>query len=59
MSEHNWRTSSYSGGQGNCVQVARAGRAVAVRDSANLRGPELILTPGQWERFLRQLKTDV
>jgi Domain of unknown function (DUF397) len=52
VNERNWRTSSYSGGQGNCVQVGTAGRAVAIRDSADHGGPELILTPAQWETFL-------
>lgn len=55
MNERNWRTSSYSGGQGNCVQVGMAKHAVAIRDSADPGGPELIVSPGPWEAFLRHL----
>jgi hypothetical protein len=46
-----WRTSSHSDGQANCVQVAAAGRVVAVRDSKSPSGPGLAFTPGAWRRF--------
>ncbi|MFJ8539179.1 DUF397 domain-containing protein [Streptomyces sp. NPDC093591] len=48
--------SSYSSGNGECVEVARniAG-AVAVRDSKDADGPILQLTPGSWTAFLRVL----
>jgi hypothetical protein len=38
-----WRTSSYSGNQGNCVSVHR--NLQRVRDSKNPTGPELALSP--------------
>jgi len=57
VNERNWRTSSYSGGQGNCVQVGTAKHALAIRDSADPAGPELKVSPEQWQTFLRQLKT--
>ena len=48
-----WRTSSYSGANGNCVEVAGdAGTSlIAVRDSKDRGGPALILTAGQWRAF--------
>lgn len=38
----NWRKSSYSGKEGNCVEIALLpGGGVAVRDSTDPRGPAL------------------
>ncbi|GGP37073.1 DUF397 domain-containing protein [Saccharothrix coeruleofusca] len=48
-----WRTSSYSGGQGQCVQIARGGGWAAIRDSKNPSGGALILTSDQLSTFLR------
>jgi Domain of unknown function (DUF397) len=54
----NWRKSSYSTDQGNCVEVARnLPRVVAVRDSKNPDGPKLTLTPASWQSFTASLKT--
>lgn len=57
MNERNWQTSSYSGGQGNCVQVGTSKHGVAIRDSADPGGPELNVGPEQWRTFLAKLKT--
>jgi hypothetical protein len=46
-----WRTSSHSGSNGNCVQVARTGTMIAVRDSADSTGPVLTFAPRQWTAF--------
>ena len=47
-----WRTSSHSGGNGNCVQVAtNLPGIIAVRDSKNPAGPELIFSPASWAAF--------
>ncbi|MEY9992595.1 hypothetical protein ABIE67_004627 [Streptomyces sp. V4I8] len=45
--------SSYSSGNGECIEVARniAG-TVAVRDSKDADGPALRLRPGTWTAFL-------
>ena len=50
-----WRTSSRSGTNGNCVQVAtnllQEQGVVWVRDSKNPSGPALAFTPAEWEAF--------
>ena len=53
-----WRTSTHSGQNGSCVQVAaNLPGIVAVRDSKNPPGPELIFTPGEWRRFATSIRT--
>jgi len=53
-----WRKSSYSNGNGGaCVEVARdLPGAVAVRDSKDPEGPELIFEPAQWAAFTSGIK---
>lgn len=52
-----WRTSSYSGDNGgNCVQIARASRNVAVRDSKDADGAVLLFTPQTWKTFIGRAK---
>jgi hypothetical protein len=51
-----WRTSSYSGGQGNCIEVGNHGSRVLVRDNQDRTGPVLQFTPGAWRRFADRLK---
>jgi hypothetical protein len=48
-----WVKSSYSGPQGNCVEVApvRDG-GVAVRNSRHPDGPALVFTAAEWDAFL-------
>ena len=52
-----WRKSSRSGGASNtnCVEVAFAGPAVAVRDSKNPAAATLAFPAVQWSFFLRRL----
>ncbi|NJP45060.1 DUF397 domain-containing protein [Actinacidiphila epipremni] len=47
-----WRTSSYSGGNGQCVEVASAAEAVAIRDSKDREGPALTFTAEAWGAFI-------
>ena len=47
-----WRRSSRSGSQGNCVEVADLSWVVAVRDSKHPDGPALTVAPGDWTAFL-------
>ena len=56
MAQHlNWRKSSKSGNNVNCVEVAHVPESVAVRDSKDPHGPHLVFTPGAFARFLRRL----
>jgi hypothetical protein len=52
-----WRTSSHSGGQGNCVEVAidTPGR-VSVRDSKNRGAAELTFSHQAWHQFTSSVK---
>ncbi|WP_055693897.1 DUF397 domain-containing protein [Streptomyces prasinopilosus] len=54
-SEPVWFKSSYSGGtDGNsCVELALTPGTVHVRDSKDVEGPRLALTPGPWAHFVR------
>ena len=51
-----WRTSSYSGTNGNCVEVASAAGTVLMRDTKDRDGIALSV-PGQvWASFIASLK---
>jgi hypothetical protein len=47
-----WRKSSYSAGNGGCVEVATTTDRVLVRDSKDPDGPVLAVTPAAWRAFL-------
>ena len=52
-----WRVASYTGGQGNCVEVGRSATAIAVRDTKNREdGPVLGFDPPAWRAFTQRLK---
>lgn len=52
-----WRTSSWSGANGDCVEVALGlPGAVAVRDSKDRVGPAIVVSAQAWQAFLRQAK---
>ncbi len=51
-----WRKSSYSGGEGNCLEVADNGNRVLVRDTKNKAGAMLRFHPDAWRRFAKQVK---
>ena len=50
-----WRKSSYSDGQANCVEVAAVG-LVAVRDSKSPDAARLTFTPNAWQQFTAALR---
>ncbi|NJQ00855.1 DUF397 domain-containing protein [Streptomyces zingiberis] len=51
-----WRSSSYSGGNNECVEVARLRDAVPVRDSKRPAGPVIGFSPAAWRGFLDSLR---
>jgi hypothetical protein len=54
-----WRKSSFSMGNGNCVETALlADRSVAVRDSKRPEDAVLIFTESEWTAFLAGAKND-
>ncbi|TWP53435.1 DUF397 domain-containing protein [Lentzea tibetensis] len=48
----NWRKSSYSGTEANCVEVALTTSAAGVRDSKHTAGPALIFSLSAFRAFL-------
>ncbi|MFD3687684.1 DUF397 domain-containing protein [Nocardiopsis sp. NPDC058631] len=52
-----WYVSTYTGGQGNCVEVANlAAGARAVRDTKHRASGHLSFTGGEWTGLLSTLK---
>jgi hypothetical protein len=60
MSNHavsDWRVATYTGGQGNCVEVGSSVTVVAVRDTKDREGgPVLRFDSTVWRAFTQQLK---
>ncbi|MFD3738502.1 DUF397 domain-containing protein [Streptomyces sp. NPDC058629] len=56
LAEAAWRTSSYSGGQGDCVEVApNLPHLIPVRDSTRPAGPVLTFGHHAWQAFIGDL----
>jgi hypothetical protein len=56
LSRAEWHKSSYSGQNGNCVEVAtNLPGLVAVRDSESPDGAKLMLSSPAWRRFVEAL----
>ncbi len=54
----NWRKASYSSTNGgNCVEVASGPGTVAVRDSKDVPGPRLAVSPVAWRTLTGRLKS--
>lgn len=56
MLDQNWRTSTRSGGNGQCVEVRRMDDTVQVRDTKDRTGPVLTFTLGEWDAMLAGAK---
>lgn len=57
LSEASWHKSAHSGGNGDCVEVARLKTGeVAVRHSKAPDGPALVYTPSEVRAFLSGVK---
>ena len=50
------RTSSASGGGGECVEVAQWESSVLIRDSRDRPGPVLMVSATQWLGFLERTR---
>ncbi|HTJ71618.1 MAG TPA: DUF397 domain-containing protein [Actinospica sp.] len=52
-----WRKSTFSGNQGNCVEVADLpDGGIAVRHSKAPAGPVIEYTEAEWEAFLKGVR---
>lgn len=47
-----WRTSSRSVGNGNCIEMSTSTNRVAVRDSKDRHGPVLAFSTRAWHAFV-------
>lgn len=57
LSGLDWRKSRHSGGNGNCVEVAKMSNGhVAVRHSQTPEGPAIVYTPSEIRAFLAGVK---
>lgn len=56
--EPQWRKSSHSDFNGNCLEVAVTGDGLRVRDSRNTALGLLAFPGGEWGAFLRPLSGD-
>ena len=57
--EHTWVKSSYSGSEGNCVEIAASREQVLIRDSSDAHGPVMAIPAAAWRQFTRQLNVDI
>lgn len=52
-----WRTSSYSQGQNDCIEIATVPEWVGIRDSKLAAdAPRLALDTSAWRAFLREMR---
>jgi hypothetical protein len=51
-----WRVATYTGGNGNCVEVADATPVVLVRDTKDRDGAVLSIPAEAWHAFTNRLK---
>jgi hypothetical protein len=53
-----WRKSSYSLGNGECIEIASTDASVVmIRDSKNPDGATILCAPAEWRSFLSAVKS--
>jgi hypothetical protein len=52
LANANWFKSTYSSGQGACIEVATLPNTIATRDSKDLNSPVLLFTRHGWRDFI-------
>ena len=52
----NWRKSTYSLSNGNCVEAGTGPALVAIRDSQDPDGPVINVSPREWTEFTEYVK---
>jgi len=56
MTNQDWRKSTYSGSEAQCVEVGRDTRAVLVRDTVDRDGAALSVSCEAWQAFTATLR---
>jgi hypothetical protein len=56
LSRADWRRSTYSGSNGNCVEAGTDGAVVLVRDTKDREAGTLAFTANAWASFTASLK---
>ncbi|MFF0035227.1 DUF397 domain-containing protein [Streptomyces mirabilis] len=57
LSGATWRSSTYSGGNNECVEIAdNISALIPVRDSKRPAGPVIAFTPHAWRPFVAHLR---
>jgi hypothetical protein len=56
MDRMNWRTSSYSTGNGECVEAGSAEGTVLIRDTKDRQGFILSVSASAWSKFTTAIK---
>jgi hypothetical protein len=56
MNQPTWFKSSYSSGNGACIECAHIRDGMAVRDSKRTTAPALAFPAAVWQAFLREVR---
>lgn len=57
MNDRPWRVSSYTGNQGDCVEVALGAATTHVRDTKNRTGGEIAVPAASWLALLTEARS--
>jgi hypothetical protein len=56
MDPMNWRTSTHSTGNGECVEAGSADGTVLIRDTKDRQGHTLNVSASAWSKFISIIK---